>query len=196
MPERADQIVAEVREAIEVVVGQILLGELPDTLVRIEVGRIRREGLEMQSGVAPAQISDRLSGMNAPVVPHHDDVAPQMSKQVPQELTDFLLLDVLGVQVKVEPQAATTRTDRHGRDGRDPIVAIAMPEDRRLAARSPGAAYGRDQEEARFVGKDEVGTQPPGVFFTRGHSCLFQRAIFCSSRSRARRSGFWWLQPS
>jgi hypothetical protein len=40
-----------------------------------------------------------------------------------------------------------------------------------------------------------VGTQPRSVFFTRGHSFRFHRSIRSSSRSRALRSGFWWLHP-
>jgi hypothetical protein len=36
-----------------------------------------------------------------------------------------------------------------------------------------------------------VGAQPCGVFFTRGHWRRCQRAIASSSRSSARRSGFW-----
>jgi hypothetical protein len=35
-----------------------------------------------------------------------------------------------------------------------------------------------------------VGTQPRSVFFTRSQSWRFQRSIFSSSRSKARRSGF------
>jgi hypothetical protein len=41
-----------------------------------------------------------------------------------------------------------------------------------------------------------VGTQPRGVFFSRGHSCRTKRRIALSSRSRARFCGFWWLHPS
>jgi hypothetical protein len=33
-------------------------------------------------------------------------------------------------------------------------------------------------------------------FFIRGQSCCFHRAMAASSRSTARRSGFWQLQPS
>jgi hypothetical protein len=40
-----------------------------------------------------------------------------------------------------------------------------------------------------------VGCQPCGVFFTRGQTDRFHSAMAASLRSRARRSGFWWLQP-
>jgi hypothetical protein len=40
-----------------------------------------------------------------------------------------------------------------------------------------------------------VGRQPCGVFFTRGQLDRFHSAMASSLRSRARRSGFWWLHP-
>jgi hypothetical protein len=41
-----------------------------------------------------------------------------------------------------------------------------------------------------------VGTQPVGVFFIRGQSWRFHCSMRFSSRSMARRSGFWWLHPN
>ncbi len=144
----------------------------------------------MQAWIAPAQLADGLSTVDATVVPHDNDVASEVSKKVPKKDADFVLLDVLGMQVEVQPEAATVRTDRHRGNGRDAIATVVMPEDRCLASRCPGAAHARDQEEACFIEEDDVGTQPRGVFFTRAHSFFFQYSIFCSSRSRARRSGF------
>jgi hypothetical protein len=50
-----------------------------------------------------------------------------------------------------------------------------------------------NQLEAGFIGKCYMGTQPRSVFLIRGQSSCFQRWIAFSSRSRARRSGFWGL---
>jgi hypothetical protein len=41
-----------------------------------------------------------------------------------------------------------------------------------------------------------MGCQPCGVFFTAGQTDCFQSVMAASSRSMARRSGFWWLHPS
>jgi hypothetical protein len=46
----------------------------------------------------------------------------------------------------------------------------------RLASRCPGPKQVGDQEETRFVGKDEVGTQPCGVVSTRGQVLRFALA--------------------
>ena len=70
-----------------------------------------------------------------------------------------------------------------------------MPEQGRLAAGCPGPPHKRHHQEAAFVEKDESGAYPGGVFFTRGQSALTQRWMAASSRSMARRCGFWGLQP-
>jgi len=59
-----------------------------------------------------------------------------------------------------------------------------------LPFRRPGSDYRGDQKEAGFVGKYDMGAQPRSAFFTWGQSFGFQRLIFSSSRSNARRSGF------
>jgi hypothetical protein len=76
-------------------------------------------------------------------------------------------------------------------DDRDLVAApLAMTMDGSLALRRPGLDDIGNQEEARFISKDYMGTQPRSVFFIRGQSFCFQRSIACSSRSSARRSGF------
>jgi len=108
----------------------------------------------------------------------------------------FFVLDIVLIQLAVERTTKAFRAEGDTRDGRDPVMAITMRQNRGLPYRAPGFADRRDQEEARFVDKDEVGRQPCGVFFTRGQTDRFHSAIAASFRSRARRSGFWWLQPS
>ena len=133
--------------------------------------------------------------MDRGAVPDHDDVTAKMLQQIPEEVVHFIARDVLRVQPEVEPKPAALRADGKPADNRDPRMVVAMADDRRLTDRRPGAPNRRDQHEARFVDKDEVGTQPRSVFFTRGHSLRFHCSIRSSSRSRARRSGFWQLKP-
>ena len=114
-----------------------------------------------------------------------------MPQQLTQEDTDFLLLDVVKKQEIVEAQVAPLGTHRNSGDHRDFVpLPLVMPMDGGFPLRSPGPDYRRNQEEARFVGKYEVGAQPRSVFFTRGHSFFFQRSISASFCSKARRSGF------
>ena len=119
----------------------------------------------------------------------------KMAQQVRKERADLGLADVVMVPLVVEAEVLTNGADRETGNHRDPIAAIPMAHERRLAARRPGAQHGGREHETGLVYKDDVGPQPNGVFFTRGQALRFQRVIACSSRSRARRSGFWQLQP-
>jgi len=112
-----------------------------------------------------------------------------------EEHADLFLPDVLEVELVVEAQAVSSRAYGDSRDDRDFVPLIAMTMNRSLASWCPGLDHIRDQQESGFVDEDDVGAQPRSVFFTRGQSCRFQRSMAPSSRSAARVSGFWWLQP-
>lgn len=133
--------------------------------------------------------------MDADVVPDDDDGPPDVLQQVQQELADLSTPDVAVVDLKVEPHATAARADRDAGDHRQSIMPVEVPDDRRDSAGRPSPSNRRDQEEPRFVDEDEVGAQPRGVFFTRGHSFLTHRRMRVSFRSLAWRSGFCGLQP-
>ena len=105
-------------------------------------------------------------------------------------------LDVVLIQQAIERTMQALGTDGNAGDRRDSVVPVAVTHHRGLAHRAPRFPYRGDQEEPRFVDKDDVGRQPCGVFFTAGHTVDFHWAMAASLRSTARRSGFWWLQPN
>lgn len=74
-----------------------------------------------------------------------------MAEQVAEEDEDLRLLDVLETQLEAEVGLPPHGADRDGGDGRDPIAAIEMVNDRRLSHRSPGLCGGGHQ--AGFVGR-------------------------------------------
>jgi hypothetical protein len=113
-----------------------------------------------------------------------------------KESFDLFALDVVFIQQAIERTTQALGADGNAGDRGDPIVTIAVTHHRGLAHRTPRFPYGGDQEEPGFVDEDDVGRQPCGVFFTAGHTVRFHSAMAVSSRSTARRSGFWWLQPN
>jgi hypothetical protein len=134
--------------------------------------------------------------VDAAVVPEDDDRPAQMTQQVPKKLAHLRLADVGPVHAVVEAEPMAARTHGDAGDHREAIVSLPKAQQRSVPTRRPGLADARDQEEAGFVDEDEVGAQPRGVFFTRGHTRRFQSAMRSSSRWSARASGFWWLHPS
>ena len=150
----------------------------------------------MKAWEASAHVSNLLASVDAGVVPDDNHVATKVAKEMCEKAADFVVTDVLGMNPEIQSHASSLRRDADSRDDGEAIMPVAVTNNRRLTARCPGFAEGRNQKEARLVGEDDVGTQPRSVFFTLGQSFCFQRFTRSSSRSRARRSGFWWLQPS
>ena len=185
----------EIFGAVGAGVGQRLLEQRPDALVGIEFRGVGRKRFEAESRMTREQVVNRAALVDLPVVEEGDDVSPQMAQHISQEAADHVAVDIRVEQLTVQPQAPTLRADGDSGDGRDPIVAVDVTVKRRLAARAPGLAHRGDQQKARFVEEEQVGPQPRGVFFRRGHTVRFHRAMASSSRSMARRSGFWWLHP-
>lgn len=70
-----------------------------------------------------------------------------------------------------------------------------LVEDGSLSSWRPSTSDDRGHQQPAFVDKRQMSVQLLRFFLRRGHSCLTQRWIAFSSRSRARRSGFWGLQP-
>jgi len=190
------QDVHQFRLRIGPAVGQPGLEMIPHAFVGVQFRGVGRERLQVQPRGAAEEFLHGLAPMNPPIVQQHHKVARNLAQQLPEKGRYFAALDIVLIEVTVQRAMAALRADGDPRDGRDAVVRIPVPHDRRLAHRTPGLPDRGDQEEARFVGEDEMGAQPRGVFFTRGQLSRFQRAMATSSRSTARRSGVWGLQPS
>ena len=145
----------------------------------------------MQSREPAADFSNPFSFVNAGVVPDDEDVPPKVVQQVLEEFANLVVSDVLRVAPEVQADAPTPGSNGDARNHGDAIMPVAMMNDGCLPARSPGLSHRGNQEEARLVDEDDVGTQPRSVFFTRGQFLRFQRSMTSSFRSSARRSGFW-----
>ncbi len=186
----------QLREIMRLAIRESLLGQLPDTLVGVELRRIGREALQVQPRGAGAQLPHELASMGMSAVPEDDDVPADLPEQLSQEVAGLELSDVLRVELKVQVEALAAGRHRDPRDDREPFASVDVVHRGRLAHGSPGGGDRGGQLEARFVGEDEVGTHPRGVFFTRGHSSRIKRRISALLRSSASFCGFWWLHPS
>jgi len=171
-------------------IGQGALGMIPDPFIGIEVGRIAREVAQMQTAVALAECFDRITFVDGGVIEQQYDRSAQMTQQLPNEFANSRPIQVVVVEAEVQTEPLALRAHRDRRDDRNLVAAGAMAKQRRLSPRRPGLDDRRDQEEARFIGEDDRGAQPSGVFFTRGQSSRFQRSMALVLRSSARRCGF------
>lgn len=177
-------------------VRQLVFRPTPHALVGVQLGRVGGEVFETKARVSGEESANEGAAVDVGAVEEDEDRAAKMTKQVAQEGHDVGGAEVLvQLTVEVEPAAPPPGAEGEGGQNRDTVVLLPVPQQGRVAARRPGAPYARGQLESRLVQEDEVGAQPPGVFFTRGQSRFFQRSMAASSRSNALRSGFWALQP-
>jgi len=162
----------------------------PDILGRIELRSIRGQGFQAQTTHPAEECPDGRTFVNLCIVEKDDDFAPEVQEQVSEKVAHILGVDVGAVETKVQPGAVPTRAHRYCSDDRNLFTSLPMTEKRGLAPRRPSAQHQRAELEAGFVHENYVGAQPPGVFFTRGHSRSIQCWIASSSRSKALFSGF------
>src|SRR5574341_661683 len=193
--QRDQQVRSEGTAIVGPAVGELALRQCPAPFVRVQLRGVGGEPLEVQAGELGAQGADEGTLVDLAAVPQHDDGAPEMAQELPEKAAHLRRMEVLVVELEVEAEALAPRADRQAGDDRDAVVALPVAEQGSLAGGGPGPAHAGDEQEPGLVYEDEVGAQPRGVFFTRGHSARFHRAMAASSRSRARRSGFCGVQP-
>ena len=188
---RAAKAATQGDHVVGATVGETSFGIGPYGFVGIELRGVGRKEFEMQSRVPAADFPNPFSFVNARVVPDDEDVPAKVAQQVAEEFADLVVSDVLRVTPEVQADAPTPGSNGDARNHGDAIMPVAMMNEGGLTARRPGLSHRRNQEEARLVDEDDVGTQPRSVFFTRGQFLRFQRSMTSSFRSSARRSGFW-----
>lgn len=188
--EGAFDLKGQFRQVVGAAVGQSAFGEAPHAFVGVQLRRVPGEIRHPQPRAFSAQGVDRVAVMDRRIVEQQHDRATQLTKQLPDKLADAHPIQVVRVEAKVQAQSLAARDHRDGGNHRNLVAPRTMAKPRRSPPRRPGLDDGGDQEEARFVGKDDMGAQPCGVFFTHGHSSRFQRSMDRALRSSARRSGF------
>jgi len=168
----------------------------PQVLNRVEFGGIGREVLKVRRAGRDAFI-DQLTQMSSETIPDQHHGAAQLALQMLEEVHDAHGVDVVvGEHAKVQCQPIAGRSDAQRRDCRDFLMsARALTQHRGVSEQAPGATHQRGHQQARFVQKDDCGSQAGSVFFTRGQSCSIQARMRCSSRSTARPVGFWGEKP-
>lgn len=180
-------------------VGQInRLHVAPHLLQGIQLGRIGGQLLDSEPGPLPAKIRLHVPTLvTAQAVPDQYDAA---SAEVPLERAHEGHQGAVGVRagIGLEEESAPPPipAKRQGPGHRQPLpIAAHVHQDRRFAARRPGATDYRVLRDSAFVLEDEPGPAAPGVFFSRGQRVRFHSAIAASSRSRAWRPGRWSDHP-
>ena len=110
---------------------------------------------DMQAVVLSQKLLERLSFVGGRIVQNNHHRAPQVAQQTAEKHAHFFLPDIVEVELIIQTEALASRTDRDSGNDRN-LVAPSLPMivNRSTALWGPSFGYIRNQEEARFVGKD------------------------------------------
>ena len=164
----------------------------PDTLVRVDLGSIPGQGLDLDaaSPLLSQEVPNRFAPMDGGTIPDHQEFIAEMHQQVLQEADD--IGTAIGVILDHHQQGLI-----HGdaADGRQVVSGEWGSQNRGLALGSVGPHDRGQGIEAALVYPDDSSTFFLGPLFTSGHRSVYHCLMASSSRWVARRVGFWTLQP-
>ena len=160
----AGQVLEAVVDGQRTAVGKLGLEVIPHLFVAIEFGRVGRQAFDVKSGMTSEQRGERGAAMDGAAVSQHHDVTAEVTQQQAQEGSNFKMAEVVEMAVTVETTPLALGAHRHRRDGRNPVVAVAVEKQRGLSAGRPGPAHGRGEQEAALVQKSQMRSQPARFF--------------------------------
>jgi len=162
----------------------------PHVFDRIEFRRVSRKTFQEDALPGGGDVMlDQKTAMNRRAIPENEEFARDLPPQVPKKLDDLRALDAALMDLKVKPP------QRQSADNRKAFPVEGFTQDGRLPARRPSADSCRAGAQPAFIYEYDGPPLPAGLFFKAGHSTRCQRRMAFSSRSTARRSGLWQLNP-
>lgn len=181
------------RRKIAPVVGQFDPLDVPEERLRgIEFGRVRGQAFDYQPVALVGEVvAHPPAAMRGQPIPEQDDAAAaEMPFELPEKADQRWRAVRAVARLKEQTTAAPIPAEGHRRRHGQPLpVAKGVSQDRRFAARRPGAPDDGLGRESAFVLEDEPRALASRVFFTAGHRRRTHCRIARSSRSRARRAG-------
>jgi hypothetical protein len=139
---------------------------VPDLLHGIELRGICGELLNMQPWIAFLKRGNGCSLVDRASIPQEHDMTPQVAQQGSHEARHVNGLEVVGLEVDVQPHMLALGGHREGRQGREAVMLVAVGNDGRMACRGPGAPPRGDEEKSTFIQEGQVGPQAVGFFLS------------------------------
>src|SRR5439155_17969473 len=181
--QREDVDRAEVRELA-------VLDVAPNLLDGIQLWSVARQSFDRHPRPLLSEIlPHHAARVPTESVPDHDDVAAwEVALEGAQKADQRKIVVTAGPRLEVAAPTPAIPAEGQGRRNRQARpVAARVGQNRRVAARGPGAADDRSMRDATLVVEDDPGSAAPRVFFTCG-----QRASTARSPPRRARAPAAW----
>lgn len=172
-------------------VGQFMLFEMaPDVFGGVKFRGVGGQPFCVDAAVSGSEIiADLVAAVNGRSIPDDQEAAADMALEMTQELNHLRALDRTVEELEVKVHQGDPANHRKAL----PVEVILQ--DRSLALGSPRPHPMRLLAQPAFVNEDDDPALTEGFFLMAGHWRFFQSAILRSSRSSARPTGLWQLQP-
>ncbi len=193
-PSRLRQVIEPIERLVCHGVG---LQVTPDVLRWVQFRSIGRQEYCLPILFPNDMAMNKARPMGHEPIPYQEDGTLAMPAEMLEEGKNPRRRDIgLGMKTKEQSDAVSFGQDDQGRNrGNFPIGVGPVVKERCLARWSPCPPHQRHHQKPAFIEKNEGGAYPSGVFFTFGQTVLIQDRMASSSRSTARRCGFWGLHP-
>lgn len=162
---------AELGEIVRGAVGEGSISLSPDELGGVELGRVRREVVDVQPGMAREEGGDITAAVDRTTVPEQVYGAGEMPEQVAQERLDVEAGEIAGATVEIDGQPPLLGRDRQPAADRQAIVPVAMAQGRGLPSRGPRPTDVGNEQKPTLIDEDEVGAPARGVFLSGARPC-------------------------
>jgi len=162
----ATEAASKLNDVLWRTVGQRVFGFGPHKLIGVEFWGIGWKSMHMEPLVLANKLLDDDASVDGAAIPQQHNRSAQMAQEVTQESDDLHPGNIGCVETEVKSKPLARRGDGDGRDCRNSLPAVAVPNDRGVANRRPSLAHVRDEEEAAFVEEDEMGPKSSGFFLT------------------------------
>jgi hypothetical protein len=111
----------------------------------------------MDSAMLRQKLLHLFAPVDGPTVPEQKDRSAQVLEQVFEKGAHIQSVEIPAAKLCIERQAFPLGRKSKGTNGRDPILFVEMIENRGFSPGSPRPGHGRDQQEPRFIEKDQMG---------------------------------------
>jgi hypothetical protein len=185
-------VIAEFNKILRAEIGQfMLLPVTPEVFDRVEFRSISGQAFQFEPGaLAGGPALDQAAAVRRKAVPDDQQLAWDVAQKVGKKL------NYLGTANGAWEEPEIKLPPGYPGHGREQLPIEVVLQHWSLPARRPGAAAVGPFAQSAFVDEDDGLARPAGFFLSCGQRFFFQRLIACSSRSSARPTGRWQLQPN
>lgn len=136
----------------------------PDLLHRIQLRRIRRKTMNLESTVLIKEVANNLSSMGSPSIPKQHHRPAQMAQQTPQKSHHIRAFNVMSMKTGIQSQPPKSGRYGQSRNRRNFVPPVPVSDYRSFSGRRPRFTDVWDEQKPALIEERQMGAMSFGVF--------------------------------